>query len=44
MQKMGLIAGKTGVGEIARILVGVTLLVLVVGVWVCLWVPPAPPF
>jgi hypothetical protein len=44
MQKMELTAGKTGIGEIARIVVGVTLLVLVVGVWVCLWVPPPPHF
>jgi hypothetical protein len=44
MQEMELTMGKTGVGAIVRILVGATLLVLVVGVWVCLWVPPTPPF
>jgi hypothetical protein len=44
MQEMELTAGKTGIGEIVRILVGVALLVLVVGIWVCLWVPPTPPF
>jgi hypothetical protein len=44
MHEMELTAGKTGIGEIARILVGVALLVLVVGIWVCLWVPPTPSF
>jgi hypothetical protein len=44
MQEMKLTTGKTGVGEITRILVGVTLLVMVIGIWVCLWVPPTPSF
>jgi hypothetical protein len=44
MQKIALTSGETGVGEIARILAGVVLLVLVIGIWVCLWVPPTPPF
>ena len=44
MPEIELTAGKTGIGEIARILVGATLLVIVIGIWVCLWVPPTPPF
>jgi hypothetical protein len=44
MQEMELTARRTAVVEIARILVGFALLVLVVGVWVCLWVPPTPSF
>jgi hypothetical protein len=44
MHEMELTAGKTEIGEIARILVGAALLVLVVGIWVCLWVPPMPSF
>jgi hypothetical protein len=29
---------------IVRILMGIVLLVLVVGIWACLWVPPALGF
>jgi type II secretory pathway component PulM len=37
-------SGRERMSEIARMIVGITLLVLVVGIWVCLWVPPSPIF
>lgn len=30
--------------QIARVVLGVVLLALVTGLWVCLWVPPWPIF
>jgi hypothetical protein len=43
--------GKTAFGDmemqkentvrLARVTVGITLIVLLIGLWVCLWVPPS---
>jgi hypothetical protein len=44
MQEMEPTAREIGIGQVARIIAGVTLLALAIGVWVCLWVPPAPLF
>ncbi len=30
--------------EVAQVLVGIALFVLVIGIWVCFWVPPSPIF
>ena len=32
--------GKERMREIARVIVGIVLLILVIGTWACLWVPP----
>jgi hypothetical protein len=37
-------SGKDSVSEIARVLFGVVLFLLVTGLWVSLWVPPASTF
>jgi hypothetical protein len=34
--------GRTG--GVARAIVGIVLLILIAGVWACLWVPPWPIF
>jgi hypothetical protein len=44
VQEMKWTSGKERMSEIARVLVGIVLFVLVVGIWVCLWVPPTPNF
>ena len=31
-------------GGVARAIVGIVLLILITGVWACLWVPPWPIF
>jgi hypothetical protein len=31
-------------GGVARMIVGIVLLILITGVWACLWVPPWPIF
>jgi hypothetical protein len=35
---------REGTGGVARAIVGIVLLILVAGVWACLWVPPWPIF
>ena len=30
--------------QVARVVVGIVLFILVIGIWVCLWVPPSPIF
>jgi len=35
---------REGTGRVARAIVGIVLLILVAGVWACLWVPPWPIF
>jgi hypothetical protein len=44
MQETGkaLSAGRTG--QVARAILGVVLLILLAGIWACLWVPPGPTF
>lgn len=39
MQKVRLTSRKERISEIARVILGVVLFVLVIGIWVCLWVP-----
>ena len=41
MQEMGWTPGKGMMRELVRVVMGVALLTLVTGVWVCLWVPPS---
>lgn len=36
--------GKERMSEIARMILGVILFVLMTGFWVCLWVPPSLSF
>jgi hypothetical protein len=31
-------------GEVAQVIVGVVLFILLAGIWACLWVPPPPIF
>ena len=35
---------REGTGGVARTIVGIVLLILIAGVWACLWVPPWPIF
>jgi hypothetical protein len=35
---------REGTGGVARAIVGIVLLILIAGVWACLWVPPWPIF
>jgi hypothetical protein len=35
---------RGSMNEIARVLFGIGLLILVIGLWVSLWVPPTPTF
>jgi hypothetical protein len=37
-------SGRGSKGEIARVLFGIGLFVLLIGLWVSLWVPPTPTF
>ena len=30
--------------QVARVTVGIALLIIVLGIWACLWVPPWPVF
>ena len=40
MREMGWKAESESGHEAVRVVVGIALLVLATGVWVCLWVPP----
>jgi len=40
MQEMSWTPGKGIVREVVWVVLGIALLMLVTGVWVCLWVPP----
>jgi len=44
MQEVKRTLGKERTSEIARVIVGIVLLILVTGLWACLWVPPSPIF
>ena len=44
MQEMRLTPGKERMSGVVRVIVGIVLFVLVIGVWACLWVPPSPTF
>lgn len=33
--------GKRAMHEAIRVALGIALLILVAGIWVCLWVPPS---
>jgi hypothetical protein len=41
MRGMTLTRGRERMGEIARAIVAAVLFSLVIGIWVCLWVPSA---
>ncbi len=41
MQGMSWMPGKGIMRELVRAVMGIALLMLVTGVWVCLWVPPS---
>ena len=41
MQEMSGTPGKGIMRELVRAVMGIALLMLVTGVWVCLWVPPS---
>lgn len=40
MQRMRQMSERE-VNQVARVVMGISLLILVSGVWVCLWVPPS---
>jgi hypothetical protein len=40
MREMGWAPGSESGHEAVRVVVGIALLMLVSGIWVCLWVPP----
>jgi hypothetical protein len=40
----GVMMQSTRVSEVARVIVGISLFALVIGLWVCLWVPPLSIF
>ena len=44
MRGMTLTRGRERMGEIARAIVAALLFSLVIGIWVCLWVPSVPIF
>jgi type II secretory pathway component PulM len=44
MQAMRWISMREIVSAVTQILLGIILFVLVIGVWVCLWVPPSLSF
>jgi uncharacterized membrane protein len=44
MQQVTQTSGRSSMSEIARVLFGIGLFILVIGLWVSLWVPPTPTF
>jgi hypothetical protein len=44
MGQMTQTSDRGSVSEITRVLFGVVLFILVIGLWVSLWVPPASTF
>ncbi len=40
MQEMIQTPQSERMSEVARVSVGIILFVLVIGIWVCLWIPP----
>jgi uncharacterized membrane protein len=44
MQQVTQTSGRGSMSEIARVLFGIGLFILVIGLWVSLWVPPTPTF
>jgi len=44
MQRLSWIPWKERMSQVARVVVGIVLFILVIGIWVCLWVPPSPIF
>ena len=44
MQGTGRMPEGTRTSGVARAIVGAALLVLIAGIWACLWVPPWPIF
>jgi len=44
MQEVKRTLGKERTSEIAQVIMGIVLLILVTGIWACLWVPPSPIF
>ena len=44
MQEIRWTPGRERMSGVARVIVGIVLFILVVGVWTCLWVPPSPVF
>lgn len=44
MQEMRWSSGKEYTSEVVRMLFGVILFILVIGIWVYLWVPPSSLF
>jgi hypothetical protein len=44
MQEVKWSSERKGMNGVVRTLIGIVLLVLVIGVWVCLWVPPSSAF
>jgi hypothetical protein len=44
MQIMRYTPGREIMSQVARVLVGIVLFILMTGLWVCLWVPPSPVF
>ena len=44
MQETGKALAADRTGQVARAILGVVLLILLAGIWACLWVPPWPIF
>ena len=44
MQETGRALAADRTGQVARAILGVVLLILLAGIWACLWVPPWPIF
>lgn len=44
MQGMRHTPEKETASEVAQVIVGVVLFILLTGIWACLWVPPPPIF
>ena len=44
MQEMRWTPEKESTSEMAQVIVGVVLFILLTGIWACLWVPPPPIF
>jgi hypothetical protein len=44
MQVANRMSASGGATLVARVIVGLALLILVTGLWVCLWVPPELTF
>ena len=44
MQGTGGMLEGTGTSGVARAIAGIALLILIAGIWACLWVPPWPIF